>query len=74
MTNVRTITVTGQGSAAGRPDRITISMGVRVREATASGALTAANTAARALIDELRSAGVDERNIATPRCIALSDL
>jgi uncharacterized protein len=65
MTLVRTVTVTGDGATQARPDRMTISMGVRARQPTASAALADASRSARALIEVLTTAGVADADIAT---------
>lgn len=59
------ITVSGVGSVLGRPDTMTVTIGVNVVRPTVSEATTEAATSATALIDALTAAGVAEDDIQT---------
>jgi len=61
----RTITVSGHGVVKGRPDVVTINLGVLTHAGTANGALTQANDKATALIATLKGAGVQADDITT---------
>jgi len=64
-TATRTITVDAVGSATGRPDQATISMGVQVERPTAQAALADASARATTLINTLKGKGVAEDDITT---------
>ena len=59
------IAARGVGSVKGKPDTLTVSLGVETRAARAADALAANNEKAKALIDTLKSKGVDEKDIQT---------
>jgi uncharacterized protein YggE len=59
------VTVTGHGRAAGRPDTAVVSLGVEVRAAVAVDALTRANQRAAALIAAVRELGVAPADLVT---------
>lgn len=60
-----TITVTGEGVVTAAPDLATVSLGVTTQGATAAEAM-AANTAALAkVLERVKAAGVEERDIQT---------
>ena len=61
----RTISVDAVGTASGRPDEATVSMGVQVDRPTAQAALGDASTRTAALIDTLKAKGVAEADITT---------
>jgi len=62
---IRTITVSGDGTASGRPDTATVQLGVQVRAAKATAALEAANGKAQQLLDTLKISGVKPDDITT---------
>lgn len=61
----RTITVMGEGIVKGKPDVMTINLGVQTRDNTANGALDQANEKATQLIATLKGAGVQPDDITT---------
>ncbi|MEZ6117378.1 MAG: SIMPL domain-containing protein [Pirellulaceae bacterium] len=63
--DVRTITVSGQGSATSAPDMATINTGVTTQAATAAEALAANTKAMQAVLDELTSLGVADKDVQT---------
>lgn len=63
--STRTITVTGNGTATGVPDRAAFQFGVVTKAATASAALTRSSTVAAAVIAALKSAGVAAADLQT---------
>jgi len=66
--NQRTgISVSGTGEVTGKPDTMTIELGVSVRRNTVQEATTEASGAAAKLIASLTGAGVDEDSITTTR-------
>lgn len=60
-----TISVTGDGTVAVAPDMATVSLGVTTEADTAKAAMTANNEALTAVIERLKSAGVEARDIQT---------
>src|SRR5436190_12685971 len=60
-----TITVTGNGSVDATPDKASFSFGVQVNAATADEAINKANAQAQAIIDALKSVGIDASDIQT---------
>lgn len=62
---IRTITVTGSGTASAVPDAATISLGVETTAAEANAALDAANEKAQVLLDLLDEFGVESQDIQT---------
>jgi uncharacterized protein YggE len=62
---VRSITVSGEGKVKVKPDTASLSLGVQATAATATEALTQANTSAAALIAALKGAGVGDDDITT---------
>lgn len=61
----RTVSVSATGSASAEPDRAAISTGVMTEAATAREAMSANTTAMKRLIDGLKSAGIDPKDIRT---------
>lgn len=61
----RTITVMGEGIVKGKPDVLTINLGVQTRDKSANGALDQANEKATQLIATLKAAGVQSEDITT---------
>lgn len=61
----RQITVTGEGAASAAPDVATISIGVESVGKTAADALAANNRDTGAVIDAVKAAGVEAKNIQT---------
>jgi uncharacterized protein YggE len=59
------ITVTGAGTARAVPDVADWSFGVQSDAETASGAMNAASEATRKIIDALRGAGIEQRDLRT---------
>ncbi|MEY2400809.1 MAG: uncharacterized protein QOJ08_920 [Ilumatobacteraceae bacterium] len=62
---VRSITVNGDGKIKVKPDTASLSVGVQATAATATEALSQANTSAAALIAALKAAGISDNDIAT---------
>ena len=60
-----TVTVVGAGTVLGTPDQATMSFGVEVTAASASGAYSGEAAQAQKLVSALRSAGVKESDIQT---------
>jgi uncharacterized protein YggE len=63
--SLRTITVSGEGSASGRPDVAVISLGVQATGRTATEALNTANTSAAKLLAAVKAQGVADADITT---------
>lgn len=63
--SLRTISVSGNGSADVTPDMATVSLGVQTDAQTASQAITANNTQMQAVISALQKAGVASADIQT---------
>ena len=59
------ITVTGEGTVQVTPDMATISLGVTTDGASAAEAMAANSKALQAVIDRLKSAGIEERDLQT---------
>lgn len=62
---VRSISISGHGEARAVPDLANVSMGVTTQGTTAREALDANNKAMAALLETLKSAGIDAKDIAT---------
>lgn len=60
-----TITVTGEGSVEAAPDIATVSLGVTTQAPTAAEAMDANSAALRTVLDNLRGAGIEPRDIQT---------
>jgi uncharacterized protein len=60
-----TITVTGEGTVASAPDLATISLGVTTQAPTAAGAMAANTTALTTVLERLKAAGVEPRDMQT---------
>ncbi len=60
-----TITVTGEGVVEAAPDIATISLGVTTEGKTAVEAMAANSAALTAVLDRLRAAGIEERDLQT---------
>ncbi len=63
--NVSMITVTGEGIVQARPDMATISLGVTTTAETATEAMATNSAAMAAVMERLRAAGVEERDLQT---------
>ena len=63
--NMPAITVSGEGRASGKPDLMTVNMGVEANAETANGALDEANVLATALIKTFKDLGVDSKDLQT---------
>ena len=59
------ITVTGEGTVQVTPDMATISLGVTTDGASAAEAMTANSKALQTVMDRLKSAGIEERDLQT---------
>lgn len=59
------LTVSGQGEAAAKPDMATVRIGTVSEADTAAAALTENSTELQAVIDQVKSAGVEPRDIQT---------
>lgn len=59
------ITVTGEASIPATPDMATVSLGVTTEGATAAEAMAANTTALTAVLERLKSAGIEERDVQT---------
>ena len=64
-TTEHTITVTGEGKIAVKPDTASLNLGVQVVATTATEALSRANASAASLIASLKAAGIADADIAT---------
>lgn len=60
-----TITVTGEGVSESAPDIATISIGVTTQGTTAAEAMDANSAALQAVLDRLRAAGIEARDLQT---------
>lgn len=60
-----TISVTGEGVVEATPDIATISLGVTTEAPTAAAAMAANSAALAAVLERLRAAGVEERDLQT---------
>ncbi len=60
-----TITVTGEGTVTAAPDLATISLGVTTQGATAGAAMDANTAALTAVLERVKAAGVEGRDIQT---------
>lgn len=60
-----TVSVTGEATVQATPDMATVMLGVTTDGMTAAEAMTANNTALQAVIDRLKSAGIEERDLQT---------
>lgn len=61
----RTVTVTGEGTVEAAPDQAVISLGVTTQGDTAASALAANNAALAKVMDRLRAAGIEDRDMQT---------
>ena len=59
------VTVLGVGTTEGTPDTVTVGLYVQLTRTTVQGALDARNTAARKLLDTLRAAGLEDKDLQT---------
>jgi uncharacterized protein YggE len=64
-TQGRTITVVGGGTASGAPDRATAQLGIETQSTTPDQATRANNDQMTKLIEALKAAGIDEKDIQT---------
>ncbi len=62
---VKSITVNGEGKITVKPDTASLNVGVQATAATATEALSQANTSGAALLAALKDAGVSDNDIAT---------
>jgi uncharacterized protein YggE len=62
---VRSITVTGEGTATSPPDMAEINIGVMTQAATAAQALTANNEAARSIMNVLKTQQIADKDVQT---------
>ena len=60
-----TISVTGEGTVSSAPDLATISLGVTTTADTAAGAMSANSKSLTAVLDRLRAAGIEARDMQT---------
>jgi uncharacterized protein YggE len=60
-----TITVTGEGTVTAAPDLATVSLGVTTQGGTASEAMAANSAALSAVLERVKAAGVEDRDIQT---------
>ena len=60
-----TITVTGEGVVTAAPDLATVSLGVTTQGTTAAEAMAANSASLSAVLDRVKAAGVEERDIQT---------
>jgi len=60
-----TITVTGEGTVMAAPDLATVSLGVTTQGATAAEAMSANSAALALVLERVKAAGVEERDIQT---------
>jgi hypothetical protein len=59
------ITVHGTGMVSGKPDTVTITLGVQTQAPSASAALSANNQQADALVNALKAKGVEDKDVQT---------
>ena len=59
------VTVTGEATVEATPDSATISLGVTTDGATAAAAMAANSAAVQAVIDRLKLAGIEDRDLQT---------
>lgn len=59
------ITVTGEGQVSGAPDMATVSLGVTTQAKTAAEAMAANNVQLGLVLERLRGAGIEERDLQT---------
>lgn len=64
-TPAATITVTGEGTVTTTPDLATVSLGVTTQGDTAAAAMEANSAALRAVLERVKAAGVEDRDIQT---------
>ena len=62
---VPTITVTGEATVQATPDMATISLGVTTQGTTGAEAMAANNAALQKVIERLKSAGIEDRDLQT---------
>ncbi len=62
---VARITVTGEATVQATPDMATISLGVTTEGKTAAAAMASNNAALQVVLDRLRAAGIEERDLQT---------
>jgi hypothetical protein len=60
-----TISVTGEGIVAAAPDLATVSLGVTMQGDTAAAAMAAGNSALQAVLERLKAAGIEDRDLQT---------
>ena len=60
-----TISVTGEGIVAAVPDLATVSLGVTMQGDTAAAAMAAGNRALQAVLERLKAAGIEDRDLQT---------
>jgi uncharacterized protein YggE len=59
------ITVTGEGSVEAKPDMATINLGVTTEGTTAAEAMAANSVQLGAVLEQLRAAGIEDRDLQT---------
>lgn len=59
------ITVSGEGEVEGAPDTLTIDLGVSVKRPTVGEAVAASSEVANRVLDAVKAAGVEERDVQT---------
>lgn len=60
-----TITVTGEGQVTAAPDLATVSLGVTTEGVTAAAAMDANSAALAAVLERIKAAGIEERDVQT---------
>lgn len=65
LSPMRTISVQSVGTVTGTPDVATVNLGVQTRAATAEQALASNNASATAVMETLKSAGIDGKDLQT---------
>ena len=59
------ITVTGEGTVEAKPDMATINLGVTTEGTTAAAAMAANSAQLGAVLEQLRAAGIEDRDLQT---------
>ncbi|WP_134682005.1 SIMPL domain-containing protein [Paracoccus ravus] len=65
MQRAARLTVSGEGRASAQPDLAQITLGVSTEAATAAEAMTGNSTSQQAVMDALKAAGIEDRDIQT---------
>lgn len=61
----RSVTATATGTATGVPDQLTAQVGIANQGPTAAGVLSENNTKTQALLDQIKGAGIDDKDVST---------